>query len=267
MPEPASFDSRRPRPIKISNQGCCYSDARVASIAKKPVEQLGWDDYRVLFDIARCVGQYSELVYFLPFALDYLARQPDDSIECQHQIVNFCSVEAPSLERDGLLEECRSALTRCFDRWTGSFEVIHFDRSKSAEKGWGLPYFDMVKHSDVVADFIEELVRRRAHADLAVRLIASLAESGDPVKSAWLLEYARQARDHYSTFHDPNYRGDTRDSVDALMTPSKSTSIRTLVQDSALLRKHYQSIKDSLVKRAKSPTYWGDACVLLGIDG
>lgn len=99
------FRTNRARPAKISNENCCYSDEDVREIDATPDSDLRWSSFKTIFTIAGCTATYEEQTYFLPLALEYLKRNPEDGSEYTSDLVYFLSMHAEDLQRDGLLDD------------------------------------------------------------------------------------------------------------------------------------------------------------------
>lgn len=265
---PKLVAARRPRPDRLSNQGCCYSDDQLAAILAKPDEELAGGDYQSLLTISRCTGTYEELVYFVPLCIRYCAREPQAGGDCLSQLVHFLSCELDRFKDDGLAGPVVEALRELFAGWTATFGVTHYDHDACRANGWRLNHSDLVDRSKVVQGFIDDLVRYDTFAGLAEELVGSLAAPppGDP-RSAWFLEYAYECRAEYASWLQ------TRDEIRAQMrsllertalrdgfddTPpwSRSARIVSLINDTELLRRHFASIEPSLIAAERSPTYW-----------
>lgn len=210
-------------------------------------KDLEFSEYRILFGIARCVGAYDELVYFLPHAFNYVKNNPDDGFECTSEIIHFISSEAESLERDALIEPCRNEFCLWFEQWTRAFIVQHYDELACKEKGWVIRYNDIVLKSQFISDLIDDLVRHKSQTDLAEKMIETLAQNdSNDTRSAWLLEYAREVRVGTGSFEA---RGNPK--------------IERLITNTQLLQTHYDRIANTVVAQEKSPTYWLDVCKAL----
>ena len=244
------FKTKQTRPLSLFNQGCCITDRELSDILALGDEDLKFHEFRSLFHIARCVGTYDELVYFLPHALEYIKQNPDDGFECMSHIVHFVSGEVESLGGDGLIEPCRNAIWGWFKQWTTSFSVQHYDEQACKQKGWIIKYDDIVANSQLVCELVDYLLWQRTHADLAKKMIRSLAQQDqDQTQSAWFLEYAHEVRAGY-----------------IVSQACGDSEIQRLVTDEQLLQSHYDRIASTVVAREKSPTYWPDVCKALSLN-
>jgi len=103
------FDTRRPRPERLANKNCCYSNDRVHAIDVKDLNALEWTDFEVIFTISGCTAEYDQQVYYLPSALNCLFHQAYDGIEFLPGVIYFASRNADRLQTDGLLEATSGA--------------------------------------------------------------------------------------------------------------------------------------------------------------
>lgn len=201
---PKLVAAQHPRPVRLSNEGCCCADERLAGILAKPDADLGWADYQALLTIARCTGTYDELVYFVPTCIGYCAREPGEANGCLSGLVSFVSHEFGRLRADGLADPVADALRELFAGWTAAFRVTHYDSAACGAKGWRLDHDDIVDRSQLVGDLVDDLLRYETLAGLAEELVASLAapRAGGP-RSAWFLEYAYRCRVGYAQPRPP----------------------------------------------------------------
>lgn len=198
MDDRLTFPVRQPRPDRLHNEGCCYSDEVVAEILRKADHDLICTDYRVIFAVSRCVGTFEEKIYFLPMAFRYVLSDDENGHECVSEIVHFISHEVEALRAERLLHSCRSAVRAWLDHWTRRFVVIS---SRSACERCGGHEYHHVEDSDVLTGLLDDLLSCGAHACVAEEFIESLACANNPTASAWFLEYARQTSEAVR-YHD-----------------------------------------------------------------
>lgn len=261
--------AQHPRPATLTNEGCCYSDERLAAILAKSDDDLGWADYQTLLTLSRCTGTYEELVHFVPHAMRYCQRVPEDAGDCLSSLIYFLSHEFDRLTGDGLAQPVTDALRELFAVWTATFHVTHYDLAACHAKGWRLEHSDIVDGSDLVRSFLDDLLRFQTFAGLAEELVGSLAAlpAAAPSKSAWYLEYAHECRVGYARWVQT--RDEIRSEMAAMLagfgdrtphddTPpwSRSGWVVRLINDTELLRRHLQGIEVSVVAQEPSPTYW-----------
>lgn len=155
-------------------------------ILEKADDQLLLEDYLTIFQPRSPGGEYEEVVYFLPLAIQYIECHADVAADLISGVVSFVSFEA-RLKEDGLVGPSRDAMLRCFVEWTSAFEIRQADC-----RGRTCYYVD---RSCAVMELIESLVLFKSHSDLAEQMIADLSDpQGSPVRAAWFVELARKHR-------------------------------------------------------------------------
>ena len=240
-----------PRPLSLSDPFSDYTPEYLESLLNTPDSDLQWNDFQCLLGPFLPAGTYEESSYFLSLAFEYiLSHDDDDAHELVTSLVWFASENAHELRRDNVLDAVRSKLTQCLDYWTAQFDVAHYDREACQEKGWGLAYSDHIQNFETVMEAISDLLRFKAHDDLALSFYADLAGSkSDAVKSAWFLGCVRAYLER----------------KDVYRLLKKSTEIRQLLDDEELAIRHAATVRETLPGYGAEPTYWHDTFTLLGI--
>ena len=237
------------RPTSLSDPFHDFTEDMLTEILGTPDEKMTWWHYQQVLGPFLPAGSYEEAVYFLPRAFNYIRDHDDNALDLVSSLAWFISEYRPKLEADGVIEECRELMERCLDQWTAEFAVIHFDRAGCQEKGWGLRYFDYVKHSETVAEGTCDLVRFTANADLATRIYQRVArKDASPLEAAWFLEFARQ---HFT---------------DAVRKPPKHAEITRILEDKQIAERSAQLIVSELNEFADFPSYWRDTFNALSIE-
>jgi len=243
------FRTPYPRPSTLSDPGNDWTEEDVEAILSTPNHALTWREFRALFAVGLPIGEYTESVYYLPLALEYIFHRKNEFFEFFSEVISFISEHAIRLEADQLLEPSLGVLRECFDSWTSEFIVKHYDRDACKAMGWGLLYEDLVENSGEVTELMEELVFYKTHAAVADTLFRSLADRrGDPIKSAWFLECVREMRS-----------GMCKNVL------KKRNAIHSTINEQPALQYHAQIVLDHMVASEPSPTYWNDTFTMLGV--
>jgi hypothetical protein len=186
----------RPRPVRLSNRNCCYSDDELVAIDGKDIGQLTWNDFEAIFPLSGCTAEYDQQLYYLPLALNYLRGHPGEGNEFVAGLVFFIASHQDRLATDGLLEASLAQLRACFEEWMSKFEVTHLDAAACAAKGWRVELRDYVENSSAVHELIEELLRYGLDRLVEELMDSWVAVRRSPRDAAWLLEFAREEREY-----------------------------------------------------------------------
>jgi len=254
------FDTRRPRPERLANKNCCYSNDRVHAIDVKDLNALEWTDFEVIFTISGCTAEYDQQVYYLPSALNCLFHQAYDGIEFLPGVIYFASRNADRLQTDGLLEATSGALESCFRAWTERFAVVHFDEEACKAKGWQIRHFDYVRNTEAVRELLDLLVRHSSLQVVAERMVRYLVRDDRRAEdSAWLLEIAKEARDgaSYYSFEYPDIR--------TKRVPAAASEIQHILMNRDLLQREFNSTKDAPIRTETCEMYWNTLAEELGL--
>ncbi len=234
-----SFQANRSRPRSLSDPDEECGADRIAEILATPDNDLDWRQYRALLGPYSTAGTYEEVVYFLPLAFDYVLHHDEGALDLVTSLVWFSSQYETSLRRDRLHNCVRDSLRFCLAQWTSDFQIIHFDREACAQKGWGLQYSDYVVHSEVICQCNEDLVRFKAHADLALEFTNSLADhQQNKAKASWFLHYSAARFEVY--------------------TPPEDRQIRAILENRNLLLSAASFTCSQLTNEERHSTYWND---------
>ncbi len=235
------------RPRSLSDPFHDHGPDHLAALISTPDQDLKWHDYQCILGPFLPAGTYEESAYFLPLAFDYVLKNDEDALDLVTSLVWFTSEYALQLKHDSALDAARTKLKQCFTQWTGDFVIRHFDRDACRGQGWGLSYFDYIRHSETVGEATNDLIRFETHGDLALAFFTDLAiAESDAVKSAWFLECARA---HLSN--------------DAYCPP-EHVQIQQLLDDQELVSKHSAIVRRSLPTYDSDATYWRDTFTILG---
>ncbi len=234
-----SFNVRKPRASVLSDPHGEYFGDSAAKLLSIEDSDLQWHHYKSILGPYLPAGTYEETVYFLPLAFDHLLKHPDDALDLVTTPIWFASEFVEELRRDGLLNAVRDRICDCFTHWTREFHVIHFDEAACRAKGWGISCSDYVKFSETICEGLDDLVRFKAHADLAHEFFHSMSTAdSDPVKSAWILYFSYAQTAVYPPPDDP--------------------TIRRILNDRELLQAAADTVRSTIALAEPSPTYWRD---------
>lgn len=195
------FSTKFPRPKKFSNPHRHFNSKILSEILRKNDDQLDWSDFNIIFHFGTPAGKYSEIIYFLPWALKYLMTHPSDISEFFNSLIFFISNEEKKIRKDNLFVPCIESFNSTFKNWTSTFKVIHYDKKACEKKQWLLNYKDIVENSQAVLEFIDTFFYYSNLSNLAIGLVKYLSDINiPPVRSAWFLEYVYTERKRYEFY-------------------------------------------------------------------
>jgi hypothetical protein len=242
------------RPMSFADPGGDWLEEHAARVLNTPDAELGWWEFRAIFQVGLPLASYHQGVYFAPFAFKHLKERRENHLEYTSALVWFLSHHKQMLCSDQLMDDVEAAFRDCLSHWTGKFEVIHFDKAACAAKGWGLAYQDYVNGTETVIDLLENLVHYDAFAGVAIRFIETLSiPRRNPIQSAWFLEYASEYKKRNMT-----QRGLKKHYISITKAPIP-------VLEQPLLEKHAEIVIAAMVSKEQSPTYWNDTFAWLGL--
>jgi hypothetical protein len=133
---------------------------------------------------------------------------------------------------------------------------VHYDRAACAAKGWTLLYADHVAREESVTGLLDELSRFLAFQPLAAELFASLVAPGrSDAAAAWYLALSRNFGENFGYY----------ERTPALAPARRVASIVSLIDDVDRIIDAWAQIRDTVVARETSPTYWRDLAAFFGL--
>lgn len=115
------FNIPYPRPKKLSDPECDFSQEELVRIINTPDEKIKLDELLCIFQSYLPAGTYEESVYFLPIAMQYLFDQKEDNESLLRNLMIWCSTYKKELEKDMLYEQFLLSLKKIFFSITQSF--------------------------------------------------------------------------------------------------------------------------------------------------
>ncbi len=271
MPTPPDrpFEVQYPRPTRLSDPYGDFTAEELDRLLSTSDGAMGAYEFDCLFQ-PLTAGTYEEVVHFLPLALAYLGRRTTGAEQrseesgpkdCTSSVVWFLSKHAGRLREDGLLTPSRQALFDALHSLCSRFEVEHFDPRVCEETGRWVSAVDLVECSEEVTEILDALYGWNTHASWADAFMHELAslDATDEVRSAWLLEIARDKRDELELWTS----GFVRE-----VPPIEwlGSEMERLVFDDALLWEHYCRISGTPISTTTPSTYWEDVRATLEWD-
>jgi hypothetical protein len=261
----------KPKTLTDSYDEC---DAEfVASLLAKREEQMGWQDFGVLYRVGVAPATYEEGLWFVPEAFEYLRQQPEENAcNCIAAVMWFISEHASRLQADRLLDDCRQQVQALLAERTRDFVVLHWDRDTHPELGLKKEYRDYVRNLSLVEQTIESLLHSRTLRGWPEKFLGVLlAARGEPIRSAWYLTLIDEAAKwpFYEPPAEPSAErirverqmrelpglGDVWDDMQRRFTEKYPPQ---LLPERALLEYHAGMIRHSGGLFAEYPTYWRD---------
>ena len=209
---------------------------RLQAILGKNDKQLDWSDFRDIFHLT-VIGTYRECAYFLPSALHYIRKHPDDALECSTNIIWFISHHEAELRSDELYEKCADGMKACLRIWSSDFKVVHYDLRACKAKGWSLEHADIVGNSQLILESLQDLAYYKSMTGVAFDFLEYLCTCDKPLHSAWYLELC---------------------SSDLLYHVVEDFKLKGKLSDRAAIHKCAGIVLKAMVPAEYSPTYWKD---------
>lgn len=235
------------RPKSFADPGGDWSEEHAARVLDKPDAELGWWEFRAIFQTGLPLASYQQGVYFAPFAFKHLKERRENHIEYVSSLVWFLSEHKAMLDSDQMTADIERAFRACLEYWTAKFTVIHLDWEACKAKGLGDAYLEYVDGADDALQLLDELGRYKSFDYICADFVRSLSiYRGNPTQSAWYLGYCANRRQHTK-------RGRYRHS------PVPDYDDRNLID------RHVELVVRELVSKEKSPTFWNDVFAWLGI--
>ena len=92
-----------PRPAKFSDPGGDFSDEELKELIRKRDNELTETDLMCIFQGALPAGEYHEVMYFLPIALQHIAEnQENDTLD---NLLRWASYNQEDLQADGIYDD------------------------------------------------------------------------------------------------------------------------------------------------------------------
>lgn len=123
-----AFQVPYPRPTNLSDPYYDFDGCDLKALAARPIDEMKWDDYQYLFGPHLPAGTYEEVMFFLPYAFDFLKINHNDSLDVTYAVFGFCSINKDKLQRDGLLEIVQAKILDCLQVWSQEFNITHYDK-------------------------------------------------------------------------------------------------------------------------------------------
>ena len=212
----------RPRTLRYNDD----DPAIKAQLLARSREELDWIVYGYFFEAEFEVG-----LYYLPYALEDLAAMIEGYDEYARTAVGWVASYSQPLQDLGLLADTLQCLVVIFETWLDAFRPRSAPEVEHMPESWRfaglLPdgdcrdkYLSVVYNNKILRWFTGEL--------LASHILRCWnGESRRPTWSAHLIDMGARARGAETLLHfsGPLYR---------------SAEVRSLLGDTALLRKHYE---------------------------
>ena len=92
-----------PRPAKFSDPGGDFSEDELKELIRKPDNELTETDLMCIFQGMLPAGEYHEVMYFLPIALQHIAEnQENDTLD---NLLRWASYNQEDLQADGIYDD------------------------------------------------------------------------------------------------------------------------------------------------------------------
>jgi len=120
-------------------------------VLARRAEELTWVDLQVALD-----GGYEEGVYYLPYALEYVAGMQSGYSELSDFVIIFVNGYSSLLAMQGFQDDAVEGLVLIFEEWLGTYSVLPAARLQKVS-----PAFRMgacVQDSDCMEDYLNQIM-------------------------------------------------------------------------------------------------------------
>ena len=108
-----------PRPAKFSDPGGDFSDEELKELIRKRDNELTETDLMCIFQGALPAGEYHEVMYFLPIALQHIAEnQENDTLD---NLLRWTSYNQEDLQADGIYDDLLNFFETLFVELTSQY--------------------------------------------------------------------------------------------------------------------------------------------------
>ena len=108
-----------PRPAKFSDPGGDFSDEELKELIRKRDNELTETDLMCIFQGALPAGEYHEVMYFLPIALQHIAEnQENDTLD---NLLRWASYNQEDLQADGIYDDLLNFFETLFVELTSQY--------------------------------------------------------------------------------------------------------------------------------------------------
>lgn len=111
------------RPIILSDPSLDFDGVNLGDILSKKDSELAFPDYACIFQPYCSAGTYQESVYFLPFALEYIANRRADAESLLDSLIKWISNNISELLNDNLTDAIYRILEDIFYAITKNYNL------------------------------------------------------------------------------------------------------------------------------------------------
>ena len=218
--------SKYPRSEKFSDPGGDFSDEELKELIQKPDNELTEADLMCIFQGALPAGEYHEVMYFLPIALQHIVEnQENDTLD---HLLRWISYNQNALQADNCYDDLLKFFELLFVQWISSFDLNG----------------DYPKNCAVVSTLIEELNVPAFNLYGDILLQKHLGNAATYETAAWLIYLLEN---HLWGF------------------AKRSQYLSLVAADKALLKKAYNLIVPAIMEDEKLLLFWDRSFNRVGI--
>ena len=240
IPKTPTCYSKAKKPRQLSDPGCDWMGCDLDIVLEKPFSSLRYKDYACLFASYLPGGTYDEVRVYVPWFVDHLINKPDDRLDLITGWAWWSSEYWNRISDDHACNYVVSVHRYLLAEFTKEFKIIHFDKQACKQKGWDKEYFNYVKGTETVNEFLSDLWRFKVHRQIVLEFIYNLSDfEKDMTKVGWFVELSVSRFDVY--------------------TPPIDEGIYEILLDKKLI----DNALELVLKNDLSNSYWDDAFKLL----
>ena len=159
-----------PRPAKFSDPGGDFSDEELKELIRKRDNELTETDLMCIFQGALPAGEYHEVMYFLPIALQHIAENKES--DTANELLRWMSYYREYLQADGYYDDLLNFFETLFAELTSEYILSE----------------NYVKNSNL-CETLAEILNKNHNGMGDVLIKKYLGKVKNSVQAGWLLHF------------------------------------------------------------------------------
>jgi hypothetical protein len=170
------------------------SEAEIKKVIDTDPKELGRDAYSMIFYQHLPAANYEEGCFYVPFFLDYYARETELDAPDFEGFFWFIDHFREDFERDCLLEPILQSIWSIFLERTRSFKIHRLSNDELQKYGICESYREIVPSCRIVHEFLDCLTTWEVYDSVVTKLKEYFDDTSSVIKSSWFCECAFHTR-------------------------------------------------------------------------